>query len=263
MNTLKHLHPHLELCINAAIQAGEEILDVYKAPFLVEQKADNSPLTIADRRAHDVISKMLQSTSLPILSEEGKHTPYEERSKWDMFWLVDPLDGTKEFVKKNGEFTVNIALIQNNKPVMGIIYAPVMKKMYWAVKQHGAFSAEAITNSDYCFRNGVRLIHQAIPNVYRVVGSRSHMTKETADFIKEQRANEPYEMISIGSSLKFCLIAEGKAHLYPRLAPTMEWDTAAGHIIVEETGKKVIRYHDKQDLEYNKQDLLNPWFVVQ
>lgn len=252
----------LKLCLEAAIEAGAEILKVYNQEFAVEHKSDNSPLTLADKNAHHAIVKFLETTDYPILSEEGKHLPYEERKKWKRFWLVDPLDGTKEFVKKNGEFTVNIALVENGLPILGVIFTPVMGKMFWATKGEGAYYAEAVSSVEYCFRNAEKMgEHQAI-KVFRVVGSRSHMTEETQKFIEKELCGKPFEMVSIGSSLKFCLVAENKAQLYPRLAPTMEWDTAAGHIIVAETGKKVYQYENGKPLVYNKENLLNPWFVV-
>ncbi len=257
----------LQTAINAAIEAGKQICDVYNSQdFQVETKQDNTPLTLADRRSHQTIARFLETTGLPILSEEGKDIPYEQRKKWERFWLVDPLDGTKEFIKRNGEFTVNIALIDNKFPVAGVIYVPVKKLLYFAAEGLGSFMAENITQPqelDNLLENSVSLPHTFPGGGYIVVASRSHMNEETRRYIDSRVSQCPnYEIISIGSSLKFCLVAEGKAHEYPRFGPTMEWDTAAGHAIVKFSGGQVIRADNGQELEYNKENLLNPHFIV-
>jgi len=252
----------LETAINAALKAGREILEVYATDdFQVEVKKDESPLTIADKKAHGVIKEILFSTDLPILSEEGKEIPYEERRNWELFWLVDPLDGTKEFIKRNGEFTVNIALIQEGIPILGVVYAPVLKEVYYALKGKGAF--KAIVREGILFQEEVLCPEMSAKegDSIVVVASRSHMSSETEEFIRKAVGNRPVEVVSRGSSLKLCLVAEGKADFYPRLAPTMEWDTAAGQAVVEISGGRVFDLSGNP-LRYNKPDLLNPYFVA-
>jgi 3'(2'), 5'-bisphosphate nucleotidase len=246
----------LELAISAATQASHEILKIYRSgDFQAEAKGDKSPLTIADRNAHRTIVGILQSSNIPVLSEEGKAIPYDTRKNWEYFWMVDPLDGTKEFIKRNDEFTVNIALIHKKAPILGVVAVPVSGDVYYATSGQGA----------YLKRNGRAVKLAARPPVdldrkgLRVVASRSHMNPETQAFIDSlQEAT----LVSAGSSLKFLLVAEGKADVYPRYAPTMEWDTAAAHAIVLETGLKVLQYGTDEPLVYNKEDLLNPYFLV-
>ncbi len=254
---------------SVALEAGKETLEVYNQDFDVEFKEDDSPLTQADQRAHDSIVKGLHNMdpNIPILSEEGKEIPYSERQGWNHFWLVDPLDGTKEFIKKNGEFTVNIALIEGHYPSIGIIYAPALDVFYFGRVGEGAYKLEH--DSEVEVKNEEELLHKSMRlpeierGVTRVVASRSHMSEETEEFINELEAKHgEIETISSGSSLKFCLIAEGKADYYPRYAPTMEWDTGAGQAIVEAAGGKVIRYDDQERFYYNREDLLNGWFLV-
>ncbi len=253
----------LQTAIDAAIDAGNEILKIYTSEdFGVEIKADNSPLTKADKAAHLKICSYLENTDYPILSEEGKLMSFDERKNWITFWLIDPLDGTKEFIKRNGEFTVNIALIENGTPILGVVYVPVTKEIYFADKE-GAFKSIA-TEKGIDQNNTKKLPENQELDHFTVVGSRSHMSPETEEFIDNlDKKGLPLKMISKGSSLKLCLVAEGAAHCYPRLAPTMEWDTAAGHAIVKFSGKTVTRHSDKEDVVYNKKDLLNPFFIVQ
>lgn len=242
--------------ITASEEACKVILEVYNSgDFQAEAKGDNSPLTIADKRGHETISKYLKETGLPILSEEGKAIPYEERKHWDYFWMVDPLDGTKEFIKRNGEFTVNIALIRVNKPVMGVVAIPVTGEVYYAAEGKGAFLKKDGANKRLEPRTGPNLSETGL----RVVASRSHMNKETEDFINSLK--EP-SLVSAGSSLKFLLLANGQADVYPRYAPTMEWDTAAAHAVVTEAGFNVYQFGKEEPLVYNKPDLLNPYFLV-
>ena len=264
----------------AAKRAGEAILDVYGSDFAVEQKDDKSPLTLADKRSHEIIMDVLEQTitvnngTVPVLSEEGRGIPFEERKEWEYFWLVDPLDGTKEFVKRNGEFTVNIALIRNHKPVLGIIYIPVKDVFYFAAIDFGTYKLE---NSESLFDNSVDNLSikelldksQRLPltnnnkSSFTVIGSRSHTSEEFSEFVK--LLNEKYgevEFISSGSSLKLCLVAEGEADVYPRFGPTMEWDTAAGQAIVEQAEGSVMDIQTREPLRYNKEDLLNPFFIV-
>lgn len=259
--------------IEAALRAGGQILSIYNDPssdFQVERKADNSPLTIADRKAHETIVEILKDTPFPILSEEDKSLPFEMRNGWETLWIVDPLDGTKEFIKRNGEFTVNIALVSKGKPVMGVIYVPVKKVLYFAEDTLGAYKIEGIEDLDHkslddLISEAVRLPDKSISRTnFVMVASRSHLTPETEIYIDKMRAvHGDLELVSIGSSLKICLVAEGRADVYPRFAPTMEWDTAAGHAIASAAGMEVYQAETDLPLQYNKQDLLNPWFVVE
>lgn len=237
---------------NASKSAGQEILKIYhSADFGVEMKSDDSPLTLADKAAHEVIMEYLQETPYPVLSEEGKNIPYAERKNWDYFWMVDPLDGTKEFIKKNGEFTVNIALIHRDMPVMGVVYAPVLDVMYWGNTEEGAWKQEG--------KGEALALKRPEDNTVRsIVASRSHLSAETQEVIDRY---PDAEVISMGSSLKFMLLAEGKAQLYPRFAPTMEWDTAAAHGILLALGYTVKKTDEDSPLVYNKENLLNPWFI--
>jgi 3'(2'), 5'-bisphosphate nucleotidase len=256
---------------NISLEAGKEIMDVYSKDIDVETKGDHSPLTEADKRAHHVIMNGLNKldSETPVLSEEGREIPYSERQSWNKFWLVDPLDGTKEFIKKNGEFTVNIALIDGKYPSVGIIYAPALDVFYFGVVGEGAYKLEGascakIENEEELFKQSVRLPAEKDSKVIRAVASRSHMSEETEAFIKNlEDKHKEVEVVSSGSSLKFCLVAEGKADYYPRYAPTMEWDTGAGQAIVESSGGKVTRYEDKERFYYNRENLLNGWFLVE
>lgn len=258
--------------IDAALQAGADILSIYNDPasdFEIERKADNSPLTIADRKAHETISGFLSRTPYPVLSEEGKHLPYSERSAWNALWIVDPLDGTKEFIKRNGEFTVNIAWVKNGVPVMGVIYLPVKQELYFAEERAGAYKLCGITSRggvslEELMASATRLPASAGRDKFVIVASRSHLTAETEDYIEEmKRRHTEVELVSSGSSIKICLVAEGKADVYPRFAPTMEWDTAAGHAIARAAGMEVYKAGEDEPLQYNKEDLLNPWFIVE
>jgi 3'(2'), 5'-bisphosphate nucleotidase len=257
----------LHYAIRAAIAGSREILEVYRKDFAVEFKDDKSPLTLADRNAHEAISKILENTGLPVLSEEGKSIPYELRKAWKRFWLVDPLDGTKEFVKRNDEFTVNIALIEENRPVMGVILVPVSGLLYFACHSSGAFKitidGDAAHGMEELMERAARLPVGIGPQSYTVVGSRSHLSPETQQYIDKLSTEEPgLDFVSIGSSLKLCLVAEGTAHIYPRFGPTMEWDTAAGQAIVEVSGGKVLIAGTDVPVRYNKPDLLNPYFIA-
>ncbi len=262
--------------ILAAKRAGEAILDVYDSDFEVKQKDDKSPLTLADKKSNEIIENVLEQTvtvnnsTVPILSEEGKEISYEDRKKWEYFWLVDPLDGTKEFVKRNGEFTVNIALIHKQKPVLGIIYIPVKDVFYFAAKDFGTYkleNSEILTDDlsieDLIDKSQKLPLDNSNKTSFTVIGSRSHTSEEFSEFV--ERLNEKYEnveFISSGSSLKLCLVAEGKADVYPRFGPTMEWDTAAGQAIVEQAEGTVIDTQTNEPLSYNKSNLLNPFFIV-
>ena len=256
----------LKTAINASIEGSHAIMKVYASDFEVEQKEDQSPLTLADKNCNEVIEKFLLKTRIPILSEEGSKIPFEKRQNWEYSWLVDPLDGTKEFVKRNGEFTVNIAMIHNGTPIMGVIYVPVKKELYFAMEGFGSFKASrnsVINNLDNLVAESDKLPIDYKRNNYVVVGSRSHMSAETEEFFKDKKKEHgEVEVMAVGSSLKLCMVAEGKADAYPRYAPTMEWDTGAGHAIVKMAGFSVIQYNTNKEMMYNKEELLNPWFLV-
>lgn len=261
------MREELKIAIEAAVKAGQRILEIYNDPnsdFEVERKADNSPLTIADRAAHCVIVSSLEQLSIPILSEEGRGVPYEERRDWSRLWIVDPLDGTKEFIKRNGEFTVNIALVEEGVPVLGVIYVPVTGELYYGDQNYGCEGRAAAFKQSaggqvisIPFRGGAERTD------YIVVASRSHLSAETAEFVEWLKAeHSSVEMVSKGSSLKICLVAEGSADVYPRFAPTMEWDTAAGDAILRAAGGVLTHVDNTEPLTYNKMDLLNPYFIT-
>ncbi len=248
-----------------SLKAGKAVLEIYEKDFQVEYKEDKSPLTEADIKANEIICSSLKIfyPDIPILSEENKEVLYENRKNWEYYWCIDPIDGTKEFIKKNGQFTVNIALIQKDKPVLGVVYAPVLDKLYSAKKGKGAFLNYKTISPKQGTRN------------FTVVASNSHKSDDTNLFIEMLREIYPDLMLkNIGSSLKLCMVAEGKADIYPRMSPTTEWDTAAAHAIVLECGKNVYIYDEDlkpseyleskrlKPLVYNKQNLLNPYFVV-
>jgi 3'(2'), 5'-bisphosphate nucleotidase len=255
--------------IQAAIDAGKAILEVYEsADFQVENKENDTPLTLADRRAHEIIAAALEGTGYPVLSEEGREIPYMNRSWWSRFWLVDPLDGTREFISRNGEFTVNIALVDEGKPGFGVVYAPVPNQLYVALPGRGAFLCEDEKHFsqpvDYLVQFAARLpLAGPDKQLFRVVASRSHYNTETREYIESlDTGGKKIVLVNAGSSLKICKVAAGEADLYPRLGPTMEWDTAAAHAVARAAGKSVCRIGDGEELEYNKENLLNPYFVV-
>jgi 3'(2'), 5'-bisphosphate nucleotidase len=265
---------HLITAIYAAIEAGGAILEVYGTDFKVDHKKDDSPLTLADRNAHGIIASRLKPSNIPVLSEEGKEIPFTERKHWESLWIVDPLDGTKEFISRNGEFTVNIALVERGRPVMGVIYVPTRDTLYFAHQGLGAHKttdSSKILNPDKpvgdlqkIFNHSNKLPLQ-LPSgeVFTIIGSRSHPSAELETFVREMREKHTHvEFISAGSSLKFCRVAEGKAHVYPRFGLTMEWDTAAGQAIAENSGISVLNAETGLPLHYNKENLLNPWFIV-
>ncbi len=278
----------LEVVVTIAKEAGDTIMEIYDKDFQVEYKDDKSPLTEADTKSNEIICDALAKAypDIPLLSEENKTQEYEVRKNWEYFWLIDPIDGTKEFIKKNGEFTVNIALIHKDTPVLGVVYAPALNEMYYAKKGSGAFKVEfRVQSSGFkkeWLENARALplnFESRIPNSLVVVASKSHLTKETENFIASLNASpsrtpnpEPRTreiiLISKGSSLKLVMVAEGSADIYPRLAPTMEWDTAAADAIVRESGKMTYQYNPEprtpnpEPLKYNKENLLNPWFIV-
>lgn len=279
---MTRIHELLLTAVRAALIAGKEILSVYATDFDVDTKADKSPLTVADRNAHQAITTVLEPTRIPILSEEGRDIPYAERKDWPVLWIVDPLDGTKEFIKRNDEFTVNIALVENNRPVLGVIFVPVYNRLYLGAAGMGAFKLDDpklidIPDGDTPDQGMpatlAALVHQAEslplkrnqpPNTYTIVGSRSHATPELEAFVENARQRfDKVHFISAGSSLKFCLVAEGTADVYPRLGPTMEWDTAAGQAIAENATAGVTVWETGPPLSYNRENLLNPYFIVE
>ena len=245
----------LEPVVDLAREAGRKVLEVYGTCFTVDIKADRSPLTAADMASHRCIADGLSvfKAAFPLISEESVESPYSERKKWQTYWLIDPLDGTKEFVKRNGEFTVNIALVHRHRPVLGVVYVPVNDLCYFGCAGQGAFKQDAGGPVE-----AIR-VRTGAPEELTVVGSRSHQTDELADYLSKLGS---HRLISMGSSLKLCLVAEGKADLYPRLGLTSEWDTAAAHCIVEQAGGHICTL-DGEPLQYNtKESLLNPYFLV-
>lgn len=259
----------LKTAIKASIVAGNAIMEIYKNDdFQVENKEDNSPLTIADKKANDIINQFLVPHEIPIISEENKQIDYEERKAWTQCWIVDPLDGTKEFIKKNDEFTVNIALVRDGKPELGVIFAPALNSLYFALvsesKAYRYMVSSEITDVEEILQNAEEISPATKTDQLRIVGSRSHMNDDTKSFIEnlKETHGDNIEIVSKGSSLKFCLIAEGEAHIYPRFAPTMEWDTAAGHAICDAVGLKCLFRETGEPMTYNREDLLNGHFSV-
>lgn len=261
------LSKHLVAAISAALEAGKAILEIYHSKdFDIEIKGDNSPLTKADLAAHNVIISHLRKTDIPILSEEGQAIPYSERKNLEQLWIVDPLDGTKEFIKCNGEFTVNIALIKNQAPTLGVIFVPVSGELYFSELGLGSFKMSIDFETfkiDRDLLKAVKLPLERKDETFTIVASRSHMSPETETYVDKMRDKYgAVNLISKGSSLKLCMVAEGTANCYPRFAPTMEWDTAAGQAICEHAGFQVIDWNTEQNMLYNRQELLNNWFLV-
>jgi 3'(2'), 5'-bisphosphate nucleotidase len=262
---------YLQLAITSSLLAGKEILEIYKDKEIsVNHKNDHSPITQADLKSHQAIVRKLISTPFPVLSEEGRIDPFDIRVHWDKIWIIDPLDGTKEFIKKNGEFTVNIALVENNEPILGVIYIPALDILYFGCKSIGAFKLE--NAQDYTnFKDLEDLISHSrkLPleskhETYKVAVSRSHVTSELEEYIKTlTEKRDDVEIITAGSSLKLCLVAEGVADEYPRLGPSMEWDIAAGHAIIKAAGGKVNIINSEDELRYNKSSLMNPFFIAE
>ncbi|MBF7066668.1 3'(2'),5'-bisphosphate nucleotidase CysQ [Campylobacter volucris] len=242
---------NLEDIISIAIKAGKNVLKIYNKDFKIIYKDDNSPLSEADLISNEIICKELVKFNIPILSEENKTISYEQRKDWEYFWCIDPIDGTKEFINKNGEFTINIALIYKDTPVLGVVHAPALNLLYSSKKGEGAF------------KNGIKLPLQRNDDFLKIVASKSHLNNQTKDFIDNIKTTKQKEFVSMGSSLKLCLVASNEADTYPRLAPTMEWDTAAADAIVREAGKMTYDFYTKKPLVYNKENLLNPYFIVE
>ena len=258
------LSQNLKLAIDAAIQAGKKIIEIYNSDdFNLEYKLDDSPLTIADTASNKIIKNILDASNIPILSEEGNILDFNKRKNLKHLWVVDPLDGTKEFIKKNNEFTVNISLIENSVPVIGVIYAPALNVLYFSEKKLGAYKVFITNLDEFDHSNPLRLPLIKKFKEYKVLTSRSHLNDNTLDYIDNLKVNN-LKVVSVpmGSSLKFCLLAEGLADCYPRFSPCMEWDTAAGQIICDEAGFKVIDLKTMKPIVYNRENLINNYFIA-
>ena len=261
-----------ESAFNAALRAGAGIMEIYNGEqeFLVNLKSDNTPITEADRRSHETIKDYLSRTRIPLMSEEGRDLLYEERCGWDLYWLVDPLDGTLEFIKRTGEFTINIALMVNNRPTVGVVYVPTSGRIYFAIEGRGAWKRIGMIPNPNAQMNISEIMRGAEPlpqtdgaNDPKVVAlSRSHISPDThivVDSLKEKFGK--IEILTQGSSLKLCLVAEGLVDIYPRTTPTSEWDTAAGECILNEAGGSIRELEHNSTLNYNKPTLINPNFI--
>jgi len=251
--------------MRAALKAGEKTLKYYRTELDVTKKADDSPLTCADLESNKAINECLAVSEIPILSEENDTISWTTRKKWNTYWLIDPLDGTKEFIHKRDEFTINIALIENNSPVLGVVYAPALNLLYYGMEEKGSFKAAA--SAGYTVEEvkkcSVPIFVGFSFERLRIITSRSHFSTETNLFIDGLKKYAPVEKLnSMGSSLKLCMVAEGSADIYPRYGPTMEWDTAAGHAVVVNAGGTIIELTEFHTLLYNKKDLHNPHFIV-
>ena len=258
------LSQNLKLAIEASIKAGKKIIEIYNSDdFNLEYKLDDSPLTIADTASNKIIENILEASNIPILSEEGNILDFNNRKNLKQLWIVDPLDGTKEFIKKNNEFTVNIALIENSKPVIGVIYAPALNVLYFSEKKLGAYKVFITNLDEFDHSDPLRLPLVKKFKEYKVLTTRSHLNDKTLDYIDNLKVNN-LKVVSVpmGSSLKFCLLAEGLADCYPRFSPCMEWDTAAGQIICDEAGFKVIDLKTMKPIVYNRENLINNYFIA-
>ena len=258
------LSQNLKLALAAGIQAWKKIIEIYNSDdFNLEYKLDDSPLTIADTASNKIIENILEASNIPILSEEGNILDFNKRKNLKHLWIVDPLDGTKEFIKKNNEFTVNIALIENSIPVIGVIYAPALNVLYFSERKLGAYKTLITALDEFDNSKAFRLPLVEKSNEYKVLTSRSHLDDNTLDYIDNLKVNN-LKVVSVpmGSSLKFCLLAEGLADCYPRFSPCMEWDTAAGQIICDEAGFKVIDLKTMKPIVYNRENLINNYFIA-
>ncbi|QZE12773.1 3'(2'),5'-bisphosphate nucleotidase CysQ [Halosquirtibacter laminarini] len=255
------------LAMQAALRGGKEIHKIYRRNDLeVDYKEDHSPVTIADKKASEVICDILSLTNIPVLSEEEQFPSYQERKDWDYLWIIDPLDGTKEFIKRNNDFTVNIALVHRGRPVLGIIYIPIADILYYGNIDEGAYMCKNAHKMDpeEILQKAISIPTTTLRDKYTVVGSKSHMNEDTRKFfdqVIQERGEENTQIIHCGSSIKMCMVAEGKADIYPRCSNIMEWDIAAGHAICEAAGCIVTKF-DGSPLEYNKKEFKQPWFVV-
>lgn len=267
MTTLHSPIDFLDIAVTAAIDAGKAIMSHYEETIVVNTKSDQSPVTAADLAAHRCILSQLAETGLPAISEEGGVENFEIRKNWNTYWLIDPLDGTKEFIHRNGEFTVNIALIENHIPVLGVVFAPATGELYAGCVGSGTWyipHADALTESDIDY-SSFRLIPDSSSGTrpYTIAVSRSHLDQKTLDYIEQRKLEKGHvATLSAGSSMKFCLVAHGKADEYPRFGPTNEWDTAAGHAVLLSVGKGVYTFPEKDPFTYNKSSLLNGPFLA-
>lgn len=260
----------LDLAVHAAFKAGDEILKIYATDFYVETKSDNTPVTLADRTSGLTITKILAESNIPIISEEEEVMDFLVRKDWSRVWIVDPLDGTKEYVKRNGEFAVNIALVEHGKPIIGVIYAPVLQDLYFSCLHLGSYKinrsaidGDIHPTADALFDLASRLPLQKLPAIYTMIASRSHISREIYGHIEDlKKIYGTVNVISVGSSIKQCWVAEGKAHEYPRYGPTMEWDTAAGQCILEESGNQLIDLNTDLPMVYNRENMRNSFFVA-
>jgi len=269
-----NLHELLHLTILTSIKAGKHIAEIYETEFEVIVKQDYTPVTIADKEANKIIEDELLITKIPVLGEEGEHYSYAIRKNWDLLWIVDPLDGTKEFVKRNGEFTVNIGLCKNGSPILGVIYSPIFKDIYFAACGIGSFKINrhvfinnenvicTSKNIDDIIQFADKLPLQKLPETYTIVASRSHHNPELKKYIKQLELNQSINSIYSGSSIKMCWVAEGLAHEYPRFGRTMEWDTCAGHAILDNAGGTIINTENHLPITYNKENIENPSFIA-
>ena len=258
------LSKNLKLAIEASIQAGKKIIEIYNSDdFNLEYKLDDSPITLADTASNKIIENILEASNIPILSEEGNILDFNKRKNLKHLWIVDPLDGTKEFIKKNNEFTVNISLVENSIPVIGVIYAPALNVLYFSERKLGAYKILITDLDEFDNSKAFRLPLVEKSNEYKVLTSRSHLDDKTLDYIDNLKVNN-LKVVSVpmGSSLKFCLLAEGLADCYPRFSPCMEWDTAAGQIICKEAGFKVVDLKTMKPIVYNRENLINNYFIA-
>ena len=258
------LSKNLKLAIEASIQAGKKIIEIYNSDdFNLEYKLDDSPITLADTASNKIIENILEASNIPILSEEGNILDFNKRKNLKHLWIVDPLDGTKEFIKKNNEFTVNIALIENSIPVIGVIYAPALNVLYFSERKLGAYKTLITALGEFDNSKAFRLPLVQKSNEYKLLTSRSHLDDKTLDYIDNLKVNN-LKVVSVpmGSSLKFCLLAEGLADCYPRFSPCMEWDTAAGQVICEQVGFKVVDLKTMKPIVYNRENLINNYFIA-
>jgi len=261
----------LDTAILAALSAGQNVLEIYNGKdYGIEFKSDNTPVTLADKRSHKIILSFLEQTNIPVLSEEGASIDFDDRKNWEYYWCIDPIDGTKEFINRQDDFTINIALIKNHVPVLGVIYIPVFKDLYIAEAGFGAYKAEKMDiglyenkGFAYLISNFKKLPFSRFDDTFVIAVSKSHQPSELLEYIDTLRKNHSkVRLEKRGSSLKFCLVAEGAVDMYPRVGRTMEWDTAAGQAIVTIAGGSVIDMHSENTMIYNKKSLANPDFIV-
>ncbi len=263
---IHHTNKLLITAWNAAVEAAKAIMQVYKGNYQIDYKNDHSPVTVADKLSDEIIQHHLRSTEIPVISEESAMLPYEQRKEKNELWIVDPLDGTKEFIRHSTDFTVNIGLIINNTPILGVIIAPALNIGYWGGVKNSAYKTsviEKVCNFDELIQSGSSIqCSKFNENKLRITGTKSHLNKATEDFYKKINELYPFvEIVSVGSSLKFCMVAEGQADLYVRFSSIYEWDTAAGDAIVRAAGGNTLSMHEKKSLTYNKPNLLNPYFI--